>query len=173
MTKIFKKPSSVKLPKSKQEERNDEHGKARKGIVICKRCRNISFKKEWHRHDRMIVREANRAGKEIHFALCPACTMLEQHLYEGELLIENMPPRYESELIHAVNAFGERAELKDPQDRIVDMKKEKKRYRITTTENQLAVKLAKQIGSAFRNLDIHISYSKEPHEVDRVVVMFR
>lgn len=173
MAKIFKKRSSVKLPKSKQEERHDEYGKARKGIVVCKRCRNIFFKKEWHRPDRTIIREAVRAGKEIHFALCPACAMIEQHLFEGELLIENAPPRYEPELIHVVHAFSKRAEFRDPQDRIIDMKKERGRYRITTTENQLAVKLAKKIKSVFRNLDLHISYSEEPHEVDRVVVMFR
>lgn len=172
MTNVFKKRSLLKLPKSKKEERHDEYGKARKGIMVCRRCRNIFFKKEWHRADAGFVRQARRDGKEVHMTTCPACAMITGHTYEGELLIKNVLPAQVVEIMRLVNAFGKRALLKDPQDRIIEIKKEKGHYRITTTENQLAVRLAKKIKDVFRATNIHISYSREPYESDRVVLTF-
>jgi NMD protein affecting ribosome stability and mRNA decay len=172
MTKIFKTRSSVKVPKSKTEQRHDEYGKAHKGFTVCRRCRNIFFKKEWHRPDNAVIRQARRDGKDVHYSLCPACTMIENHTYEGELLIKNLPPSHARELLFLIRAFGKRATLKDPQDRIIAVTKSRNGCRITTTENQLAVRLAKKIRDAFRASKIHISYSREPYEIDRVVLTF-
>lgn len=171
MAKIFKKRSSIRLPKQKKILRSDEWGKAGKGLVVCKRCHNLFYKKGWH-HPNGRGAQPTGSGSSVHFKICPACTMIGKNLYEGEIIIEKVPARFEFELVHLITGFGARATKRDPQDRIIEVKKQKNGYRVTTTENQLAVKLAKKIKAVFNHVDVSISYSDEPYEVSRVRVTF-
>jgi hypothetical protein len=74
--------------------------------------------------------------------------------------------------MHLVAAFNARAQRRDPQDRIIDIEQVKGGYRITTTEDQLAVRIAKKIKGVFNKVNLHISYSREPYEVARINVKF-
>lgn len=98
--------------------------------------------------------------------------MIKNHAFEGELFIENFPKDQEKNLLSLIKAFGKRATEHDPQDRIIETKKEKGAYRVTTTENQLAVRLGKKIRDAFRTIRLNISHTPEPTEVSRVIVTF-
>lgn len=173
MAKIFRAPSTVKLPQRKQESQHDQYGgKSRKGFEVCRYCQNILFKKEWHHADSKKLKEIEDSKKEIHTSVCPACKMIKGNVWEGEIIIENTPVKHIDELLRLITAYGDRAEKKDPQDRIIETKKEKGRYIVKMTENQMAVKLAKKIKQTFKKVDLNISYSKEPYEVSRVVVTF-
>lgn len=171
-SQIFKFPSKIKLPKDKSESRHEEYGKAQKGLGICKRCHNVLFKKEWHHPGSKPTEKFKLVGKKTHFVLCPACDMITKNLYEGDIIIENMPVKYESELAHLIAAYGTRAQKRDPQDRVIAIEKRNNGFRVTTTENQLAVRLAKKIKEVFKKADIEISHSKEPFEVGRIRIRF-
>ncbi len=99
--------------------------------------------------------------------------MAAHHLYEGELTIENVPAKVRKELSQLVKHFGKTATERDPQDRIIDIERKGASWRITTTENQLASRLAKKVRESFKkHVAVHISHSKEPYEVDRVRATF-
>ena len=78
------------------------------------------------------------------FSLCPACEMIKNRQFEGEIIIKNIPVKIKSDLINLAKTFSKRAFERDPMDRLIDIKETKDGLRITTTENQLAVKLAKK-----------------------------
>jgi chlorite dismutase len=76
-------------------------------------------------------------------------------------------------LVYLVEAFGRRAKQKDNQHRIISIKKNKSDLVITTTENQLAVKIAKKIKNTFKKTDIKISYSPAPSDVVYIKLDFK
>ncbi len=173
MTKIFKTPSRGKLPQRGREAKHEEFDGGRKGFIICPKCHNVFFKKSWHHPgSRSLIGSEVRRTKETHFKLCPACVMVKDRTYEGEISISDVPARYEAELMHLVVAFNARAQKRDPQDRVIDIERVKGGYRITTTEDQLAVRMAKKIKRVFNKVDLHISYSREPYEVVRINLKF-
>ncbi len=173
MARIFRKKSSIKLPQRGREAEHDEYGHEHKGITECPQCLNVHFKKKWHASLDILQKHAKdklltTARKEI----CPACSMVKDHLYEGELFVEEFPNRHKTELLNLIHKFGERALERDPQDRIIQIEETIKGFRITTTENQLANRLAKKIRDVFNTVKIDFSHSKEPYKVDRIHVTF-
>jgi hypothetical protein len=164
--------NSLKLPSRGRAEKNEEWGRESEGISICLECKNIRFKKQWH-HPGIFPFNFSKVFKTRE-KICPACKMIRDHAFEGEVFIENLPPHRRQEVFNLISAFGERALRKDPQDRIITAEPRGDRaYYVTVTENQLAVKLAKKIKDAFKNVIIKISYAREPAEVSRVYVVFR
>lgn len=167
MAKIFSSPNSVRLPTSKRVAQGEGSNHDLGGIVMCPQCHNLHHKKKWLHPDSLDLKKQILKKK-----ICPACTMARDKTFEGEVLIKNVPPRHSKDLLNLVNSFGERAQKRDPQDRIIEIKKNKEAYRITTTENQTAVRLSKKIRDAFRSVDLEIKHSKEPAEVSRINVNF-
>jgi len=178
MNKLFKKQSAhsiVKNPERHKVSKHDEYHHSHKGVAVCKKCHNVLFRKEWHRPGVQLSDQILLARKKgVHFVLCPACTMVRNKMYEGELFIRNVPEKYEVELVNLIASYNERAQKRDPQDRVIKIEKRAGGYRVTTTENQLAVRLAKKIKSAFGRgrVDMRIAHSKEPYEVDRIYLAF-
>ncbi len=173
MTRIFRKKSSIKLPPRDRAAENEECGRERKGIAECPACRNARFKKKWHASLQDLQKHAK--DKKLVIArreMCPACAMIKGHEYEGEIFIEEFPTRLKAELLRLINNFGERAISQDPQDRIIKIEKIARGFRVTTTENQLANRLAKKIKDVFNTVKIDFSHSKEPFEFVQIRVVF-
>jgi len=106
----------------------------------------VLFKKEWHHPDSKLLEQARLGWKKgVRFTTCPACMMIKNHTYEGEVIIRNIPKKFEGELFRLITAYCTRATKRDPQDRVIAIKKQRGGYRVTTTEDELAVKLAKKI----------------------------
>ncbi len=173
MAKVFQKGGGVKLPQRHKEAQHGEYGDAHRGITVCERCNNVLFKKEWHHSGDKLLEQLRIAEKGVSFTLCPACRMVTDNLFEGEVLIENIPEKYESELLRLIAAYGRRAVGIDPQHRIIRTDRTKKGLRVITTENQLAVRLGKKIRDVFKKVKLHIAYSAEPAEVDQVRAVFQ
>lgn len=150
------------------EDWQEKNKKFHKGIVICPVCHNILFKKSWHAAD-----SKNLLGlkQEAALILCPACTMIKDHTYEGEIIIKGIPQKSVTEMLHMIANFGAQAKKRDPQDRIIEITQTKDGYRVLTTENQLAVKIAKKIESTFNNMKADISFSREPYETTRIRIV--
>ena len=169
---MHKKDSAKRISKKPERRlvtKHDEYWKSGKGVAVCKKCKNILFKKEWHSSDKISVDMKQKITK---FVICPACKIIETGTYEGEVLVKNIPENIKTDLSNLIVGFGKRAELRDPQDRIIILEKSHNIWRITTTENQLAVKLAKKIDQTFKASSVDIHHSKEPYEVARVSVSF-
>ncbi len=168
------KPSHRISPKQRKgEPSHDQFGKAEKKLVVCNQCHNARFGKKWHAPSYPKMKEMVLCKEGIHMVLCPACTMKVENRYEGEIIIDGVPLAREAELIHLITVFGARAKERDPQDRVILIAHDKGgTLRITTTENQLAVRIAKKIKSAFKKTSLTIRYSKEPFEVVRVHLKF-
>ncbi|RJQ31017.1 hypothetical protein C4572_03035 [Candidatus Parcubacteria bacterium] len=173
MSQIFRKKNVIKLPLLHGQIKREEYGKALEGLWVCKRCRNVRFKKEWHHPGSKAVEEL-RIGerKGVKFGICPACYMITHGLFEGEIILDDVPKEYHQEIVNLVRSFGREAELRDPQDRIISLTRRKNRFRVATTENQLAVRLAKKIRETYKKAGISISHSREPYEVGRVRMSF-
>ena len=147
------------FPKSRKEE--SEFGEGKKDILICKKCNAVYWYKSWHHRldDYPYLSEK----KNLKFVLCPACQMIKEKKYEGELIVENVSPKVRKEIINTVKNMGEEAFRRDPQDRIISIKESNgnsKRIRILTTENQLAVRIGKKIARTFKG-KLNIRYSKK------------
>jgi len=110
--------------------------------------------------------------KGFDVGLCPACKMEAAGLFEGEIIVDKLPIEYEEELVNLIHTYARRTRAKDPQHRLIGLFKEKDRYRITLTENQMAAKLAKKIAHVFGHADLILSHSREPYEVERAYVRF-
>lgn len=144
-------------PKSVKEE--TETGPGRKEFVFCSGCGIVYYHKFWHHS---LEDWKHLSGKEgIKFALCPACRMIKNKEFEGELAISGVENRKLKEEIKNVLAnSGELAFRRDPLDRIIEIKEGKNQLVVRTTENQLAARLGKKIKLTFGG-EMTVSHSRE------------
>lgn len=173
MGKVFEKQNIVKLPESRTER--EEFGSAKKGLIVCKSCGAYYYKKSWHHDARSFVATREQKGKriELKFSECPACVMIRHGLFEGRIVISNIPPRYWNELAHLIKGYCRRAEANDPLDRLIAISKKGDMATVTVTENQLAAKLARKIKDVFnRHVKISITHAKHPSDVSIVRISF-
>ncbi|OGY67824.1 MAG: hypothetical protein A3I24_01465 [Candidatus Harrisonbacteria bacterium RIFCSPLOWO2_02_FULL_41_13b] len=187
MANIFKRSYNVNLPKSRSEA--EEFGPGKKGLVMCQNCDSTYFKKSWH-HDLENVEVSEKKDVPIRFVLCPACQMIKNKQYEGRIVIKNVPEKSMVKLEELINGFCRRAYERDPMDRLIEIKKTRSagsrlrqgfggqagqvfsEWIVTTTENQLANKLAQKIKSSFSGVKTKTKFNKEPSDVVGVVVDF-
>lgn len=157
-----KEKFSFRAPRTKKEEQ--EFGAGKTDILVCKICGVFYWYKSWH-HNLANYPRLNES-KQVKFTLCPACQMIKNKKFEGEIILKNVLPNLKKEILALVKNYGERAVKKDPMNRIISVKESKiKRsgakggrggvlgkaiaesvnIRILATENQLARRLAKKI----------------------------
>ncbi len=147
-----------------------EFSKGKSGLVICEKCDVVYYKKSWHRNLRN--HKDLKENLAVKFSLCPACEMIKNRQFEGEIIIKNIPIKIKSDLINLAKAFSKRAFERDPMDRLIEIKETKDGLKMTTTENQLAVKLAKKIKETFKKAELKIAYSPEPSDVVYIKLTF-
>jgi hypothetical protein len=145
MASIFDRVGSMKLPRRRREDKNTDFNQEHRGVLECPVCRNVHFKKHWYISRAKLV-DALKLGDatDLEKAVCPACTMIKEHTFEGEVLLEGFPVHLHHELLLLLKNFGRKAQEMDPQSRIIEIKKSRGGYRVTTIANQLANKLAKK-----------------------------
>ncbi|MBU1045996.1 hypothetical protein KJ616_02650 [Patescibacteria group bacterium] len=145
MRNFFEK-TSWPFPGSKKEA--TEFGKSKKSVLACEKCNAVFWQKSW-RHNMEGIPESDR--ENVQSAFCPACRMLAEDRYEGEIIIENVPEEKKEEIENLISNFSEAAFEKDPMDRIISIQTVAKgMLRVLTTENQMAQQLAKKIKQTFK-----------------------
>ena len=169
-----KSQRSRALPRHTEPKGDATNGKAHKGATICKGCMHILYRKSWMHPKHASHKTLEEANKSKTTTLCPACTMATRHLYEGEIVIQGVPEKFQMELTNLIHSYSRKAVDRDSQHRVLEFKKTSSTtYRITTSENQLAVRLAKKITEVFRGMiNFYISHSREPYEIGRVRLAF-
>lgn len=86
----------------------------------------------------------------------------ERHVDEvGEVRIPSLPPRFRDDILATLARVGAEAERRDPKHRILTLRAEGRGVRVTTSENQLAVRIGKKLRDAFKGSALRISYSDE------------
>lgn len=171
MKNVFYNNGSIRMPRRSAAEKNDEYTVDSKGIEECPICKNVYYLKRWMSSIDE-VKEKNPEATVERVVMCPACTMARENLFEGEIVIENIPETVTEDLHGLIKNFSTYAIEADPQDRIITVEDSSTTMRITTTENQLAERLSKKIKSAMKNVTLAIKHSKEPYEVTRVHLVF-
>ena len=156
-----------KIERSKKEEQ--EHGAGKKDFVVCEKCNAVYYYKSW-KHGFADYKHLNQ-NKNIKFEICPACQMIEDKKFEGKVVFENVPNEYKEDILNNIKNTGERAYKRDPMDRIIEMKESGGNVEVTTTENQLARNIARQVERAHKGAKADIRWSKE-ESVARIVVGF-
>ncbi len=159
---------NIEFPPQKIEKKEFPLGE--KGIIVCPVCHSVYYKKSWHHNQN----KDSNAKPQIAKKLCPACQMIKDKEFEGQLVINNFPSNPKTDLIKLIKNFCQRAFERDPLDRLIDIQTKSGNLIITTTENQLAVKLAKKIKEVFNKykVQIKISYSPEPSDVAYIKINF-
>lgn len=151
-----------------------------KGAVSCPDCRSVYRKKSWHHNKENQKSQISSSvkfkelGKNQKFVLCPACQMIKNKEFEGKLTISDFPLALEADLNKLIKNFCQRAFERDALHRLIDIKSDSGSLMATTTENQLAVKLAKKIKEVFgkNKIQIKISYSADPGDTVYIKIKF-
>ncbi len=141
--------------------------KAEEGIRICPNCTAVYFDKHWHNISALYNKLKD--DLTIFRTECDACRMIGDHDYVGEVILSGFKDNdQKGELLKLIKNVGTRAMERDPQDRIISIEDTGKKIRITTTENQLAFSIGKQIGRAFKGgeLEYHWSDKNKPLRVE-------
>lgn len=138
----------------------------------CRICKAVNFNKSWHHGERVNLDELKR-HRFRWVTRCPACRMIESGRSEGLIALTNIPARSSRELLRLIKDYTDRAYEKDCQDRLIKVvKQDPHSWIATTTDNQLANRLAQKIGEAFDHVNVEPSYSPEPSEKVRIAVDF-
>ena len=156
-----------KIERSKKEE--GEYGAGKKDFGICEKCNAVYYYKSW-KHGFSNYKHLNE-NKSINFITCPACKMIKDKKFEGKVIFENVPKEYREEILNNIKNTGERAYKRDPMDRVIEVSEPGDNIEVTTTENQLARNIARQIERAHKGAKADIKWSKE-ESTARIVVRF-
>ena len=176
MQKKFTTPQKYGAAKNKQSERwwHSEFKEAYQ-MKACNRCHAVYYDQHWHHEPALYEKVAGtQLDKNI---LCPECTWIKAGFhgivdFEGEVLLKGVPSEdMKREIINEIRNIGNRASNRDPQDQIIKIEDKGDTIRITTTENQLAVSIAKQVSRAHKGGKLDIKFSKEDKPV-RIVWQF-
>ncbi len=173
------KKERLEVYEPRTEKREFPRGKL--GLVLCPSCNAAYYKKSWHRNLRNY--KNLREDLPVKFAVCPACKMIKNKQFEGEIIIQNAPAKIQNELTNLIKSFSRRAYERDPMHRLIEIKnigvnqrtnqrQSASTLRITVTENQLAVKLAKKIKEVFKKVNYKVSYSPSPSDVVYIKMEF-
>ena len=111
-----------RVPKQRKEEQ--ELGPGKINILMCRECEVVYYYKSWH-HRLEDYKELSE-DKRIKFVLCPACQMIRDKKYEGQLILKNLAQDKKKEILRLVKNIGERAFQRDPLDRIISIKNKSK-----------------------------------------------
>ncbi len=140
--------------------------KKKKPLRQCLTCFSVYFDGHWHRP--RFVKAFAGLFKEVASVVpeeCPACA-LERAAHGpigamGEVKIPLLPSAIASLVLQTIRNVGKAATKRDPEERVIAIEEVGGGVRVTTTENQLAVKIGKKLQSSFRGGTLKISFSKD------------
>lgn len=138
--------------------------KGEKPLTLCTRCHAVYFDEHWHAGKGLY--EASKGRKSVREVLCPECLNITINKggdgYEGEVVLKGLDDlEQRGEVIREVRNIGRRAARRDPEDQIIKIEDRGSTIRVTTTENQLAVSIGKQVDRAHKGGKLEIKWSKE------------
>lgn len=160
MSKFSRSSNRGKTPKIHAHEQRHNGSKQ---ILSCSLCHCYFYKKAWH-HPVLPTRLGFQISDlKSRGVVCPACQMVQAKQYAGRILIEDIPGRMLNELSNLIYSYGRKSFKRDSQDRLVSIKHYGQAVEVTTTDDRLAVRLAKKIQDVFSKVTLALSHSEEPY----------
>jgi hypothetical protein len=140
--------------------------KGSSAVLACTRCHALYFAKHWHTWSNPSVRLPENLA--VAGTLCPACESIEgsengnsNFGYGGELKLSGFADDLrKQEIVKTIKNAASRALKRNPEAQIIKIEDTGKTVRVTTTENQLAVSLGKQVDKSFKGGTLKISFSQ-------------
>jgi hypothetical protein len=138
----------------------------------CRVCKAVNFNKRWHHGDH--VKVANLKKSPFAWVTrCPACKMIESHKYGGKITITNVPSMASRELFYLIDNHAKQEYQKNCQHRLIEIvKRDQNTWILTTTDNQMASKLANRIRQAFDHVEVKTSYIDGENPIVKSIVEF-
>ena len=160
--------------------------KSKEGIGRCPACREFFYHKKWWSASQLKAHLAHRpelknktftqwlANISEYPMQCPTDREKRDHVAEGVIYISNLRPEIKSDVLNLIKnseeyatgkAKGERARWRRPdiEDQVLSIKESGQKIIIETSENQLALRIAKKLHRSFKGgtLGIHFSHNED------------
>lgn len=144
-------------------------------VQVCERCHAVYYDEHWHSwQSAKSLADFLRKESMAKETLCTECAYIKKghdgvEGYEGDVLLHGLSdPREKIEILNLIRNIGSRASSRDPEDQIIKIEDKGETVRVTTTENQLAVSIGKQVARAHKGGKLEIKFSSTD-ELARVV----
>ena len=140
-----------------------------KDMSVCRVCHDIYHNKRWI-HDEALYDRLVRNPAGVNFTVCPSCKKIENHYYEGVVeLSGDFLFEHKDEILHLIRNTENRADYINPQEKIENLEIDdaNKLIRLTTTSEDLAQRIGKNIESAYDG-NLQLSFSED----DRLVRVY-
>ena len=136
-----------------------------KEVAVCTGCKALYWNKRWYPDENAATGLNNdMVRKEV---LCPACQRIHDEspagivTYSGDYLLE-----HKAEIVNTIRNSEEKARMKNPLARIMDIQEDQSSMIVSTTDDKLAQKLGRDIFKAFSG-SLEYKWSRE-HKFVRV-----
>lgn len=172
-----KKPQQIAKEKQLASRRvTDREIKPKPLLAICQKCQAVFYDKKWHtktglKNHLKNKTEVKKTGFAGWFAaqvksekVCPACKQ-KKDFSEGVVYLKNIPGNKKGEILRLIANIGQRADARDREDRVVKIEEKEKQITVYTSENQLALSIAKQVARAHKGGELEIKFSKNEEAV--------
>jgi hypothetical protein len=143
-----------------------KENKGLKSVAVCPRCHAMYYDKHWHSWE-MAKRQLPKDLK-IGEVLCRACAILtanknsSRDSYSGEVILTGLKELSRRlEVVGLIKNIGTRATKRNPEAQIIKIEDGGNSVRVTTTDNQLAVALGKQVDAAVKGGKLQVTWSRE------------
>jgi hypothetical protein len=142
--------------------------KAGTAIASCPNCHALYFDKHWHTWSNAstVLPKGHKVREEI----CAACRMLvpskkgdrSEFGYEGEVVLSGLnDTALKLEIVRLIKNVSARAVLRDPEAQVIKIEDKGRSVRVTTTVNQLAEAIGKEVASAHKGGELNIRFSND------------
>jgi hypothetical protein len=119
-----------------------------KGILYCKTCGAVYYRRRWTLTPPPDVRDAAEFGDGVHIVLCPGCRKVDDHHPLGALLLVEVAPEERAEILHLLRNAAARARANNPLERIIEIVANGAGWIVTTTTENLAQRLGRCLEKA-------------------------
>ncbi len=142
--------SNQKAPEHHRVKPDQSHPlfHAKPGHSYCTKCGAICFQKRWYIAPE--EEKALRQDKNASQLLCPGCSMIEQELYEGEVILENSSfAPLMGEIVAVIKHTEGRCWHHNPNAKLAGVTEEDGVLHVMTTTKFLAERIGKELHKIF------------------------
>ncbi|HEY2990500.1 MAG TPA: BCAM0308 family protein [Candidatus Binatia bacterium] len=119
-----------------------------KGILYCKTCGAVYYRRRWTLTPPADVRDSAEFGDGFQVVFCPGCRKIGDQHSLGELLLVEVAPEESDEILHLLRNAEERARANNPLERIIVIAANGAGWKVTTTTENLAQRLGRCLEKA-------------------------
>ena len=119
-----------------------------KGILYCKRCGAVYYRRRWTLTPPQEIRDRVEFSDDVSSTLCPACRKIHDHYPFGKLHLIGATPKEKGDILRLLKNEEERAREKNPLERIMGIRTDGDGWKVETTTEKLAQRLGRSLKKA-------------------------